>query len=724
MTPKRFEKVRSLFEQTLERAPEQRAAFLQHACGEDDELRAEVERMLDADAQLESPIDVPALEAAGRLSAPDLYNLKGRRIGPYLIQEVIGSGGMGVVYRATRADPFHKDVAFKVVRPVPGNPEIVERFQQEREILASLEHPHIARLLDGGSTPEGIPYFVMEYVEGTPIHRYCDEHRLNVTERLRLFQSVCEAMQYAHQNLVVHRDLKPENILVSRDAEVKVLDFGIAKVLHSAEDGVTAYMTRQGLLVMTPEYASPEQIKGEPITTGSDVYTLGVVLYELLTGHRPYRLKSRVLHEISKAICDEQPTRPSSVVGETAEAAGRNQEPARITPEQVSRVREGKPEQLKRRLSGDLDHILLHALSKEPRRRYSSVEQFNEDLRRHLQGLPVAARRDTVRYRAGKFVRRHRVGVLAATTMLLVLVCGIVFTTWKAEVAWEEQQRAERRTQQVRSLALSMLDQIDERVRSLPNSLGVRGLLIDQATKALKTLGEPQEQPYGFRRYLTRRFTGAPSPPEVRRPNAWFAGGYAPELYEIGVDHSVFHSGGASGYIAAKKAEGGDWATLMQRIVAENYRGHRIRLSGFIRTQGVVEGAHLWVRADALGGVRAFDAMQKRPIRGTTDWRRYEIVLDIPDDSAGIFFGLLFIGARGKAWIDDLELEIVTNETPTTEKALQEREPEYATPRVPGRPGNLGFENGYQAAESAARRGAGGIFEGAGAGGILISPTR
>ncbi len=431
MTPERFQQIRNLFEQTLERPPEQRTAFLEQACAEDRELRAEVQRMLIADAQLESPIDLPAVVAVGPPIAPDLSsNLQGRRIGAYLIHERIGSGGMGVVYRATRVDKvFRKEVAFKVIRPGLGSPEIAQRFQQEREILASLDHPHIARLLDGGSTPQGLPYFVMEYVEATPIHEYCDEHKLNVTERLNLFQSVCEAIQYAHQNLVVHRDLKPGNILVTKDRTVKLLDFGIAKLLRPTEDGITACMTLQGLLVMTPEYASPEQIKGEAITTASDIYTLGVVLYELLTGHRPYRLKSRVLHEIAKVICEEEPTRPSSVVSENEEGAGKDQDPPQITPEQVSQVREGKPERLKRRLSGDLDHILLHALREEPQRRYSSIEQFKEDLRRHLHGLPVVAQRDTLRYRAGKFVRRHRGGVLVATTTLLVLVCAVVVST-------------------------------------------------------------------------------------------------------------------------------------------------------------------------------------------------------------------------------------------------------------------------------------------------------
>jgi WD40 repeat protein len=335
-----------------------------------------------------------------------------------LIHQVIGSGGMGIVYRAARVDHvFRKEVALKVVRFGERSLEIAQRFQQEREILASLDHPHIARLFDGGSTPEGLPYFVMEYVEGTPIHDYCDEHKLNVSERLKLFLAVCGAMQYAHQSLVVHRDLKPGNILVTKEGTVKLLDFGIAKLLRATEAGITACMTRQGLLVMTPEYASPEQIKGEPITTASDVYTLGVVLYELLTGHRPYRIKSRVLHEISRAICEEEPTRPSKVV--TEDASETDQPPSEITREHVSQVREGKPERLKRRLEGDLDNILLKALAKEPNRRYLSVEQFANDLDRHLRGLPVIAQKATLIYRTGKFLRRNKAALAAAAAFAI-----------------------------------------------------------------------------------------------------------------------------------------------------------------------------------------------------------------------------------------------------------------------------------------------------------------
>ena len=308
-------------------------------------------------------------------------------------------------------------------------PKSIRRFRQEREILASLDHPNIARLVDGGSTPEGAPYFVMEYVPGQPIDRYCDERKLNITQRLDLFQSVCSAVQYAHQKLVVHRDLKPTNILVTSEGEVKLLDFGIAKLLRQPgqtdpDQATTMYTTREGIHLMTPEYASPEQVKGEPITTASDTYSLGVILYELVTGHRPYRMKSRLIHEMARVICEEDPTRPSAVVTQSEEIAGEGSKSTTLTAEQISQVREGKPARLKRRLAGDLDHILLQALRKEPERRYSWVDRFREDLRRHVEGLPVAAQKNTLWYRANKLVRRHAVVVAAGLMVAVSLLAG------------------------------------------------------------------------------------------------------------------------------------------------------------------------------------------------------------------------------------------------------------------------------------------------------------
>jgi eukaryotic-like serine/threonine-protein kinase len=292
---------------------------------------------------------------------------------------------MGTVYLAVRADhAFRKQVALKIVRPEAGSEEVLRRFQREREMLATLDHPNIARLLDGGSTEDGLPYFVMEYVNGEPIDTYCDRHKLQVADRLELFRAVCGAVEYAHRNGIAHRDLKPGNILVTSEGTAKLLDFGIAKVLRAVGDE-TVYITRTGLHLMTPEYASPEQVRGEAITTLSDVYSLGVILYELLTGHRPYRMRSRLFHEIVRVICEEPPTRPSTAVGLTEKRPGvRDAEPVTVTPEMVSRARDASPAELRRQLSGDLDNVLLKSLSKEPLARYRSAGQMSEDIRHHL----------------------------------------------------------------------------------------------------------------------------------------------------------------------------------------------------------------------------------------------------------------------------------------------------------------------------------------------------
>lgn len=436
LTPEQFREIRSLFEAALERSPNEREAFVTEKCGGDSALRAEVLRMLRADAEIQGPIDDPAIAAfhpriiddtpaAGALIGGQ--GLEGRRLGAYLLQQVIGSGGMGTVYLAIRDDEaFKKQVAVKVFQPRIGGAALLSHFQQERQILATLDHPNIARLVDGGTTEDGLPYLVIEYVEGQPIDEYCNGHKLSITERLKLFEQVCGAVQYAHQNLIVHRDLKPSNILVTENGTVKLLDFGIAKLLHT-HGQAAAKLTRTGIHLMTPEYASPEQVKGDAITTATDVYSLGVVLYELLTGHRPYRMKGRLLHEIVRIICEEEPTRPSTVVSVVEESDTEGQMPT-ITPDRVSQVREGKPWALKKRLTGDLDIILLKALSKEPQRRYRSVGQFSEDLGRHITGLPVLARRATFLYRVSKFIQRTPALWVSVSAVLIATIPYIVIS--------------------------------------------------------------------------------------------------------------------------------------------------------------------------------------------------------------------------------------------------------------------------------------------------------
>lgn len=410
--PERWRRIDRIFAHLLELPPEERQAFLDEECGDDPELRREVERLLDADERNATFLERPAGEVMGfpaRFSGAEVGDL----LGPYRLLRRIGGGGMGTVYLARREDEhYEREVAVKVLRSGLESTEALHRFFAERQILARLEHPNIARLYDGGSTGDGRPYLVMELVEGMPVDEYCDRNRLTVEQRLDLFRRICSAVQYAHQNLLVHRDLKPGNILVTAEGEPKLLDFGIAKRLapESADD---LDRTRDGLRMMTPSYASPEQVKGEPVATASDIYSLGVLLYELLAGRGPFqpaRPTGSLPHEVERAICEQEPERPS-------EALFRPGDP---TPEEIARNRKTRPRALQRRLQGDLDNIILMALRKEPERRYASVGQLSRDLENHLRSLPVAARPDTLLYRGRKFLRRHRAGVAAAGLVVLI----------------------------------------------------------------------------------------------------------------------------------------------------------------------------------------------------------------------------------------------------------------------------------------------------------------
>ena len=414
MTPERWQKVEELFHLSLEREASQRAAFLDEACAGDPDLRGKVESLLAYDEQESDFLETPASGVRGDWLDEDQPGpMTGRRIGPYQVTREIGHGGMGAVYLAVRADDqYQKQVAIKLIKRGMDTETILRRFRTERQILANLDHPNIAKLLDGGTTEEGLSYFIMDYVDGLPIDMYCDTQKLTTVERLRLFRTVCSAVAYAHQNRVVHRDLKPGNILVTAQGVVKLLDFGVAKLLNPEASSKTTGSTAAALRPMTPEYASPEQVRGSVITPASDIYSLGVLLYELLTGHRPYRVRSRTPQEIEHVICEEAPEKPSTVIGRVEEAPDRDRP---LTPASVSETREGQPEKLRRRLAGDLDTIVLMALRKEPERRYGSVEQFSEDIRRHLEGLPVIARKDAFWYRSAKFIKRNKAAVLAAT---------------------------------------------------------------------------------------------------------------------------------------------------------------------------------------------------------------------------------------------------------------------------------------------------------------------
>jgi eukaryotic-like serine/threonine-protein kinase len=456
MTPDRWSEIERLYHLARQRPPHQRAAFLDTACGGDEEIHSEVDSLLNyiaGDAEFLHAAMIEVADQARYLSGGrqdigefgagelgrvesvesgthprEVPRMEGRELRGYKIDRKIGQGGMGSVYLAERADgAYRKQVAIKLVSFEKCTAELLERFRRERNILASLDHPNIARLIDGGATEEGMPYFVMEFVDGRSIHRWCDEVDLNIEQRLRLFLKVCSAVQYAHQRLVAHRDLKPGNILVTDDGTVKLLDFGIAKLI----DDKRSTEVPETLPVMTPDYASPEQVKGEAITTLSDVYSLGVVLYELLTAQRPYNLAGVALHEAMRVICEEQPLRPSDMV--TTSQVPRESQPGEepVAPEADGRVPEGNRGRLYKRLRGDLDTIVLTALRKEPARRYGSVEALSEDLRRHLECLPITAREDSPWYRVSRFAMRNPGAIIAGAVIGLLMVAVVWTSMWR-----------------------------------------------------------------------------------------------------------------------------------------------------------------------------------------------------------------------------------------------------------------------------------------------------
>jgi len=430
--------------------------------------------------------DVTYLDPDAATPGPDA------RVGAYRLVRELGQGGMGTVFLAVRDDDvFHKRVALKILKRGMDTEAIVRRFRTERQILAGLDHPNIARLIDGGTTPAGLPYLVMEYVEGMLLGEFAESRQLDTTARLHLFTALCGAVQYAHQSLVIHRDIKPANVLVAQDGVPKSLDFGIAKLLNAELTGQSlTQATAPGLQLMTPEYASPEQVRGEPVTTATDVYSLGVLLYELLTGRRPYRLTSRAVPEIVRVVCESEPLRPSVAVTRPLEAGDTDRPTAQsASAETRARLhRQLDVHRLRRRLEGDLDNIVMKAMSKEPARRYVSVEQLAEDVRRHLAGLPVLARHDTLGYRTSKFVRRHRGAVTAAAAVFMALVAGIVGIAWQARVARIERQRAEQRFDDVRALASAFLFDVHDAVKDLAGSTPARQLMVQKGIEYLDKL--------------------------------------------------------------------------------------------------------------------------------------------------------------------------------------------------------------------------------------------
>ncbi len=490
MTPEEWQRVRPILESALELDASSRASFLDGACP-DSFVRHEVESLLESHEQAGTEVLNPASPPTLHLEGESQFRLaKGKRIGAYEIVEEIALGGMGAVYRAVRADGEYKQqVALKIVRSELGADFTGARFKNERQILASLDHPNIAKILDGGTTAGGVPFFVMELVKGRRVDQYCDDHKLTTTERLNLFLQICSAVQYAHQRLIIHRDIKPGNILVNAEGVPKLLDFGIAKILASSEINAEPAQTISLMRLLTPQYASPEQIKGEAITTASDVYALGVVLYELLTGRTPYNVSTRTPHEISRAVCENEPGKPSTVaLRKTTTIDGDGA--LWIESSELSAVREGSDEKLSKRLNGDLDNIVLMALRKEPQRRYASVDQFAQDIRRHLAHLPVLAREDTFGYRASKFVARHRTGVAVAAMVTIALLSLTAITLRQARIARAERARAERRFNDVRKLANSLIFEVHDSISELPGATATRKLILERAQEYLDGLAK------------------------------------------------------------------------------------------------------------------------------------------------------------------------------------------------------------------------------------------
>jgi eukaryotic-like serine/threonine-protein kinase len=476
----RWQEAKRLFEAAIAMEESQREAWLRDVCGSEAELHAEVQSLLDwhrdSTGFLETPVArVAELPVTSTFDQP----LVGQSLGAWRIVDIIGRGGMGVVYRAERADAaFQRQAAIKVVRFGRHSASIVERFRRERETLAALDHPNIARLMDGGTTPDGQPYFVMELVDGIPVDQYCDEHKLTIDQRLDLFRAICAGVQYAHENLVVHRDIKPDNILVTREGVPKLLDFGIATMVgasSSAEVPAASWL-------MTPDYASPEQVAGRAVvTTPSDVYSLGVLLYVLLTGVRPYHLSGSTPADIQAQLGAATLVPPSERVTDS----GRDAEAGASLTDRAAR-RGTTPRALARRLSGDLDAIVLRALGRDPASRYSSVERFAHDIECHHLARPVSARRGDAVYHARLFVRRHAVALGVAAVIALLTASGVAGVLWQASVAAEARVRAERRFDDVRQLAHSFMFGVHDSIVNVPGTTEARALMVRTAVQYLE----------------------------------------------------------------------------------------------------------------------------------------------------------------------------------------------------------------------------------------------
>jgi serine/threonine protein kinase len=473
----------------------------------DPEIHDEVLRLIAADRRAKDFIDRPFLVEQDSIPFEPEAGLEGTKVDDYTLLEILGSGGMGTVYLAEHAgEGFSHRVALKLIKRGMDTDVVLRRFLTERQILASLDHPNIARMLDGGSTDKGLPYFVMEYVAGLPIRTYCDVHELDVRSRIELFTKVCSAVSYAHQKLVVHRDLKPSNILVTADGEPKLLDFGIAKLLQPDWSDSTEPMTATQFRILTPEYSSPEQLRGESASTSTDVYSLGVVLYELLTGVRPHQRKNKNPQQIVEAIETGEPVRPSDAVliGDQDKKESLHATDNALVlptgPRESSTTR--RPTANPKALRGDLDNIVLKAIKPEPERRYSSIQELLEDLRNYLNGRPVKATADSRSYRLSKFFKRHQTAVLFSAAAALLLLGSTVFTSWQYTIAQRERDRAQRQFEETRSLSKSVLYELYDAIQPLEGSTAAKALLASKALEYLDRLAAENSSDVGLQSEL------------------------------------------------------------------------------------------------------------------------------------------------------------------------------------------------------------------------------
>jgi serine/threonine-protein kinase len=568
MSSERWRRLDEIFQQALEFPPGERDGFLREACGDDDGLRKAVDSLLEADRAGEEFLEQPLISPEVSTPLPD-----GGQLGAYRLVREIGQGGMSTVYLGARDDDsFRRRVAVKVIRRGMESEESKRRLRAERQILASLDHPWIAKLYDGGETAEGLPYFVMQYVEGLPIDAYCDQHRLTVDDRTILFGEVCAAVHYAHQNLVVHRDLKPSNILVSADGSPKLLDFGIAKLLNPELSSPEIEPTATWVRLLTPHYASPEQVRGEAITTASDVYSLGVLLFKLLTGRLPYALEERTPREVERIVTDHEPPRPSTVV---TRAGSGSDDP---TPESISRARGVRPQQLARQLDDDLDDIVLKAMRSTPQRRYSSVEQLAEDLRRHREGLPVIARQGNFSYRLGKFLRRNRLAISGALVALLLIVSFLVATLLQsARVARERDQARRERDEKQQVLALvEEVFQLADPAEARGETFTVREALDRGAELVGRRLGDVPALEAALRETMGRIYFNLGLFDEARTHLA--------EILEL---HRQLHGEDSMEYVGSLAALG-----AVFRETGDYDRAEQLTAEALARARGLVGGHH------------------------------------------------------------------------------------------------------------------------------------